>query len=501
MKEDLSRYETIKFILINVIPLLIVAQFDKLLSSSNYSLLILPVLIFIFLNRGYFAKSLFVFIVIIFIGSHFNFQPEYGGTFALVSICIIFIYTLEKRRIYELRPKDSILGFILLILTVFCILGWITKSDIKIRYLIFSIITFSSFIIMLRISSSLIWNHFRIKVFITLLCIIMVYALFTAITNTLNIMPFRSTLWYSYNVEYSAEGSFFYSMLQRPSSAIAAMYFSAILPFLLINPNLLEFNIKKRILYFGIIASALVCLGSFSKSHSVALGVGFFLTTLFFIYLIKRKGSYIKRLNNFLLIGFIVFIVTEPFFHFETLIKRFNEQPKLISSFIDNPLLPKNTTREESFTMAMESLKRENWFIGYGYSNADFNRRAWLGEGYSEIAKLDFHNTYFSLPQLFGWVGTFAYIALFLLTILRMHPILRNIRVQMDYRILALSFFMLFIVFLLTEYTITSLSSPFYLMMLFILLGLANALYYNYRKGLLFSKIENQVTPVISSKK
>jgi hypothetical protein len=170
---------------------------------------------------------------------------------------------------------------------------------------------------------------------------------------------------------------------------------------------------------------------------------------------------------------------------YSLIFKRFEQQPEIFKTLIHDPFKMKGTSREESFKMGSESLGRENWMIGYGFGNGGQNRQAWLGEKLINYPKMDFHNTYYSLPQLFGWAGAAAYLLLFLLTILRMRKITVVKMLPMQYRLLSLSFMLFFIVHLLTEYSITALSSPNYMFMLFIMLGLANALYYNYKKGLL----------------
>lgn len=483
-----KKYESIRYILLNALILLFIAQFDKLYFGTNYSLMILPLIIGFMIFKQYIAKSIFLFILLIFIGSHFTFLNESGGTFAIAAFFVILINLLQKKNVREIKIKDNKINFLVFILLLFSVSGWLLKSKLTMIELLFSAITFFSIILMFNISSRIVWTEARMLDFIVILCVIIIYALFTAIANTIHLIPIKSTLWYSFEMNYIGEGSFFISMIKRPSTAVGAMYFSFLVPFFILKSKMIITNLNKKILLAGIISSSLVCVVGFSKSHLVVFG--FAITIIPLIILFQLKSNYSLFKNYFILIalGIVCFILFKPFFHFETYQTRFAEQPDLFKNFMANPLKPMNTTREESFTLGQESLERENWFIGYGYSNGTLNRIAWFGDDYDKTNKYDFHSTYYSLPQLFGWLGALAYLSLFIITMRRMYKIFKNKNVIGYYRIFSFSFCMLFLIHLMTEYSITALTAPHYLMMLFILLGFANSLFSNYRRGMLFIK-------------
>lgn len=477
------KFEKLKYIILNAIILLIIAQFDIVYFNSNFALLVIPILTLFLIWQNYFLKSKFLFVLLIFIGSHFAFLIGFGGTFSICAITALAFYAIKRSRIGEFFFHDSLVKFLFSLLIIFSVAGWIFKSQLNTIQLLFSVLTFFSLLLMFLLSSKIEWTHLRIKIFVSILSVIMVYSLFTAIANTFHLMPFPSTLWSSYSVSNEPGGSFFYSMLWRPTTAIGAMYFSFLFPFYISKVYGISGGSFKNLVIVGLISSALVCILGFSKSHSVALLFGFITIPFLLLYVIKYKAPILKNFLKFIFFAAIIFLITEPVFHYETLLKRFEEQPELATSFFEDPFLMKNTSREESFSLGMKSLAREDWMIGYGYANAGLNRIAWLGKENLQIVKKDFHNTYYSLPQIFGWIGSVAYLAIFIMTILRMRIIMTDYRVNIEFRIFAFSFLMLFIIHLITEYSITAFSSPNYLMMLFILLGFANSLYYNYKLG------------------
>lgn len=480
----LKKYENLGFFLANVIPLLIIAQFDQNFLNFRYALLIIPLLSLIFIIKNYYYKSRLIYILLIYTGSHFAFLSNFGGTFSLVTLLVIIFYITNNRKLVEFSFKDTQIAIVFFILIVFTVFGWILKSKLSSRDLLFSIVTFFSFIIMFYISSRIYWNELRIKLFLIVICCLAIYAFFSSIINTFNIIPLNSTLWASYEVDLTSDETFFYSMLYRPSTAVGAMYFGFLFPFYLQRRKQLFDKKTNRILLGGIIASALVCILGFSKSHSIVLLIISILVPVLLFRVDKFKSAIFRKYFQFASLGVLIFIMTEPIFHYETLIRRFEKQPELFQSFINNPFLPEGTSREESFSLGLASLKRENWIIGYGYSNGILNRIAWLGEENTDLMKKDFHNLFYSLPQLFGWLGAIAYISIFLITLKRMFKIYFSKKTILYYRLLSFSFFILLLTHLMTEFSITSLTTPYYVMMIFIILGLANSVYYNYKKGL-----------------
>jgi O-antigen ligase len=482
-----NKYEEVHYILLNSFLLLIIAQFDKNFIPSNYALLIIPLLILIIILKNYFIKSQFLFILLIFIGSHFSFLNDFGGTFSIAAISVIGFNFLRGYKLYEFVHNDKWLNVLIFILVFSSLSGWIFKSPLGIKNLGFSIVTFFSFILMFLVSSKIIWTLGRIRIFSLLISIIMIYAFVTAIVKILHIFPFPSALWGTIDLDYNPEGRIFYSILGRPTSAIGVMYFSFLFPYFLIGRRNIIYGNNKLIIGIGIICSTLVCLAAFTKSHSIILLVGFIIIPLLMmVNKLNPKTRIYNRYLQFGILAFCVFLVTQPFVRFETLIARFKAQPELVRQVLKNPILLKGTSREESFTLAMKSLKRENWIIGYGYANAGQNKVAWFGKDDLKLIKKDFHNTYYSLPQIFGWIGAVAYLSLFIVVIIRMRKIFVDRRVDIIYRIFAFSFFILFIIHLMTEYSITALSSPNYLMTLFILLGFSFSLFANYKCGMLF---------------
>ena len=66
--------------------------------------------------------------------------------------------------------------------------------------------------------------------------------------------------------------------------------------------------------------------------------------------------------------------------------------------------------RNNVFEMALARLNEQSWIIGYGWGNTERNKIAWGITSHPEIA--DYHNLYYSMPMIFGWIGVLIIIFL-----------------------------------------------------------------------------------------
>ena len=64
--------------------------------------------------------------------------------------------------------------------------------------------------------------------------------------------------------------------------------------------------------------------------------------------------------------------------------------------------------RTTAFDVGKYMIRRENWFIGYGWDNNYNNRFAWFGA--KDFFRGDPHSLYYALPMLFGWIGSAAFL-------------------------------------------------------------------------------------------
>jgi len=449
-------------------------------------------LFLVFIISNIYFKSRFSYVMIILILSHFNFWNEAGGVFNIIAALIFFTYYFFNKKIFEQKHSDPIIDVCIVVLIINNIIGWVVKGNYPYQEFLVSIFTFSSYIILFYLSKSLFLNKLRIKIFIYISVIMMCYSMLIALINGFNIFTTASPLQY-YNSRWIFEFKeirHFFSMIGRTSGEIGLLMSMFLLPIYLSSYFLKEVQINKRLIIVGIFASAFLSIGSFSKTSFLLISLGIVIQLIVFSFFIRKALFSTKRFWGFILLILAVFFVLNSSLNFDYIFQRMNENPRFFYNFIKNPFIATGTSREVSFRIARETMQHESWFIGYGWAPQRFMKNAWLGEYAGKIVKYDLHNLYFSLPPIFGWIGSSAFIAIFIITLTRMYKIMRLYKTYFSiYTVLAVGFFFLFLFYLFSEFTICALSEPHYLMINMIWLGLANNVYYHYKKEISSKKI------------
>lgn len=471
--------------------ILIVGQFDPLFYGiSSLMVLSLALAVIFFVLIPYYTTNLLNYILVIFIISHFRIHDVFGSLAVVLAFAGLWILLRKLYRIRELQNADKTIRFYFGILLLFNVLGWIIKSQLPPEHLLSGIISFFVLAMSFYFASRLFLNSQRLSLIVNIIAIMSIYGLITAIINGLNLVPFRSNLigGYSYNFDVNdlssgtEPGYPFISMIDRPTGELGLIYFSFLLPvYSFYNKIGRDIEIKKSLLLMGVISSFLLCFIAFSKSQTIALFFSLLFTVLFSGYILKISSGLkgiLKYLTAALLI--LIFVLTTfSLIRYNYILYRFNQQPELFNNLIENPLTAEGTSRSDSWGLAYRYISKNNFFIGYGYANGSKNRIAWLGPENVDYAKLDYHNLYYSFIPVFGWMGTIAILMIIFITAKRLFRIARGSNYLIYYRVIAFAFFNLILFFMVGEMSISAMSSPHYMMLMFIIFGLCNAIHYN----------------------
>ena len=135
------------------------------------------------------------------------------------------------------------------------------------------------------------------------------------------------------------------------------------------------------------------------------------------------------------------------------------------------------------FEYGFNRLKSEPWFFGFGWLTYRYNMQCAVGP-FSVFESIDLHSLYLTLPFLFGWIGSAAFLSIFFITLRRLWNIMRKAEMALNsWRVVALCFFLAILFFLLNEYKIGILREPHYFMTIWIWLGLSNSLCRSYKEA------------------
>jgi len=116
--------------------------------------------------------------------------------------------------------------------------------------------------------------------------------------------------------------------------------------------------------------------------------------------------------------------------------------------------------------------------IGYGWSTYPNNRAAWFGTVEQERA--DPHSLYYSLPMLFGWSGSLAFLILITSPIwFGLFKLHRSSLYDAETRRIGWTFVLVFILFMVNEYKQAFLISSNYFFIIMVWSGLAVSIQIN----------------------
>jgi hypothetical protein len=108
------------------------------------------------------------------------------------------------------------------------------------------------------------------------------------------------------------------------------------------------------------------------------------------------------------------------------------------------------------------------------------NRWAWFGVDPEkrEAGVSDFHSLYMSLPMVYGWIGSFAFLSIIVVIAFRLFRVSLKYRKRKSFLVvLAVGFSMFWFIFLVDQYKISILRNTNYQMIFWIWLGLSNAVF------------------------
>jgi len=254
------------------------------------------------------------------------------------------------------------------------------------------------------------------------------------------------------------------------------------IPFLLSTITKTKIFISEKFLYFGILFSSVNLL--FSRSRSVfMLGVTgilllFVFLRVFDLKVINKTGKFIPGLLASIMVLFLVGQLININYVFDRL-RDVEFEEMSVSGFISGEKI----NRSYAFSFALERLKSDSWQVGFGWGTIDSNRTAWFVD--PDVPRADSHSLYLSLPMIFGWVGSAAFLAIILITFFRLSKFLIEYRRSTSYLLLpALGFSLMLIFFLFNEYKINAMRWPHYYMIIWIWLGMSNAVINTFKYNL-----------------
>lgn len=455
------------------------------------------ILLLIIIKLPGFENKLLFIVLIIYICSHFDFLNKYGGLFPLISFLIGIYYLISKKKLnpYEFNDRNlEILIFILLISNLF---GWIFKSDASIFWKSLGIASFLGYLFIYYVSQKQLLTINAISLFVRIIVIIQFYELLVAINTYLGLVKTGTNAFFPTSSRfgsYFTEGTLNHSELFGELAVISSLF---LIPFLFAPAK--SYSMKKGFIMFGIACSVINVLLSGSRSSFILLPIGFI---LFYLVSSLKFGNIIKFNKSIKYLFLIVILLVGLWgpLNFGFVIQRITNPKTGINLGGDkniNIITGKGTPREMAFSYFFRRYKGESWWIGYGWGTQEVNHKAWFGD--RSIIRADYHSLYLSIIIIYGWIGSIAYVLLFLYTLFKL---IRSLNYSYKYKnpffypILGFIFLLSFL--LIDEYKTSLMRISSYHMLTWIWLGLANSLVNSFKltfrnEGMLVSPLPGGV--------
>jgi hypothetical protein len=241
------------------------------------------------------------------------------------------------------------------------------------------------------------------------------------------------------------------------------------------------YSLKNIYLYIGLFGSIFNLLMSRSRSVIILLIIYYLMLGFYLFFIAGRRGTSKIKLLIGVLVILIIFKVISSLIGTQYLVNRLTSV-NTSNITVESVLSGEAINRDYAFSFFYKRLKDKSWWLGYGWGSNYSNRVAWFVN--PDVLRSGYHSLYFSLPMLFGWLGSLAFLAIFFITLKRLYVMLRGNAKIFFLNPFALSLFFMMLFFLVNEYKIEALRLPHYFMVIWIWLGMANATYFTYKQEL-----------------
>lgn len=435
----------------------------------------------------FFRGDLFGFILVVYVCSHFNYADQQGGLWNLMTFGFLTLfYLFNGQRSEVFRKKDISMSVLMGIFILWNFVGWVLNNPLPIIPRLQGVAALLGCLLMFKLASNVIITKERFRLFLTITVFMIIYQFLVAINQRHNWVNWNSPLIGA----YSEKGSLINEISVNYHPAGTLQHFElfgeyGLLLSCLLIP-LLSSSFTQRDLQFGsnkVVVLIFFCLSFIIlTSNRAAALLEVFAVTLFYVIFATRIFTALDRVgrqSRILIVLAVLLPVVGIYIGLDGLQEDFASlAPSMKNLSVDNVVSGKAINRGALYSMGMERLKSESWWFGYGYGIPRSNRWAWFGVDPEthDLGIADLHSLYLSLPELFGWFGSLAFIAMIILTWFRAFStaILQPKR-KGFLQVLAIGFTVFWLVFLINEYKISILRNADYHMLFWIWLGLSNS--------------------------
>ncbi len=336
----------------------------------NYAGIILVAMVTVFYVN--LLKDEFQVLLLFYVLSHFSFAATQGGLFNLV----FFFVLIFSKHINLTKIRRSRYFPLTMIIFVSHIIGVLVKSRAPLDHTFMGTIAIISYMVMFSLASSLRINKEEYGQFITVSTILVVWMLFSQLNSRYALITISSPMISYSEVHHKAQRFFRSIMGTSPLTAeYAFIHFVLGLGLFASIKDLSSFNLtKKSVVSYTAIAFIVMILTT--NRSTVFVGIAA-IAVIIFKSTLKTNKNTISLWLLVLVISFFAFTFKDQL-GIGLLVERL-QRVEIESMTLESIESGESINRSTAFDLGKDMIRRENWWVGYGWSTHRYNRIAWFG--------------------------------------------------------------------------------------------------------------------------
>lgn len=429
----------------------------------------------------FYRHDLFGFIMVVYICSHFSYGDNHGGLWNIIAAVMLMLYFLSGRHQSELKQTNTIINILLILFVFSNIVGWVIKNPMPIAPLLEGVSAFTGYMLMYLLASKIEITANKIRILLSIvffllmyqgaIALIQYYALFDVGTplvggNTLGLGKVTE-----FNRPVGTIGHF------ELFSEYALLMVCLLMPLLSSTTTRTEIKFNYTIISIMLFACiSIIIITSMRGAFILAVLVAVFYYIIFPFRIFSAVDKITQQIKIIVLVILLLPAVS-IYIGVNEFVKDFSRLDTKKMN-VESVITGKSINRGGLSDIALRRMDSESWLIGYGSGTIDSNRWAWFGldVSKSKLYPSDFHNLYLSLPMIYGWIGSLAFLSIIILTLIRLFSVTLQYRKEKSF-LLVVSFGLtvMWAVFIVHEYKISILRNANYQMLFWIWLGLSSS--------------------------
>lgn len=425
------------------------------------------------------------FAMILFICSHFSFEPNKGSIFSLLAAAVVPVYWLAFRRPGGLKARDRLVISAVSLFVALNALSWAMVNRMPTLPRFYGAAAFlgcvATFLLLLRLEMT----PARVRTFLAVLGVGVSCNFLVSANQFLGIVDLKTPLLGVNPVSAVSAvargyriGSFQHSELAGEYSLFVALL---VVPLLVSKLTRQRLGVKMASVIFLLLVALACVVMSAARSAVLLLGVG--LLVYFLVFMLSRLKAVDSRVS-FYSYGLVVMLfagTVAAYLGLGEVVGKFQKMEGTEIS-VRGVLTGEAINRGITTKLGVQRIASGNWLLGYGAGIPESNQRAFFGtagQSYDSKVKAyfaDFHNMYLELPVLFGWAGGVLFLLLLLAAPWRSGRVLKEARRADHYLVVVvLGMLIAWLSFVIDQFKISIFRCPHVQMIFWTMLALTLA--------------------------